>query len=77
MPLPISNQTESNPYQNAFQQRLNALGFDTYAMLVSDILHEFSIGEGKRLIVHLFRIIEAVQRQNPALSSLLTQINER
>jgi hypothetical protein len=46
-------------------------------MLVSDILHEFGLGEAKCLLVHLFQIIEAIQRREPTLSSLLTEINER
>jgi hypothetical protein len=60
-----------------FHEKLHDLGLDAYAMLVSDILHEFGIGEAKRLLIHLFRIIEAIQRQDPTLSSLLTEINER
>jgi hypothetical protein len=46
-------------------------------MLVADILHEWDLGGGKGVIVHLFRILDAVKRQDSRQSSVLIQVNER
>jgi hypothetical protein len=46
-------------------------------MLVTDILHEWDLGGGKSVTVHLFRILDAIKRQDNRHSSVLTQVDER
>jgi hypothetical protein len=46
-------------------------------MLSPDILHEWDLGGGKGVIVHLFRILDAVKRQDTRSSSALIEIDER
>lgn len=39
--------------QNAFSDRLQALGFNFFDMLVVDLMHEFELGVWKNLFNHL------------------------
>jgi hypothetical protein len=49
--------------QNAFSQRLAALGFCFFKMLVVDLMHEFELGVWKALFIHLIRILTAVDKK--------------
>ncbi|TEB32984.1 hypothetical protein FA13DRAFT_1627246 [Coprinellus micaceus] len=61
--------------QNAFSDKLSALGFDLYNMIAPDILHEVEIGVWKDLFLHLLRLLEAVGVGNmDALNSRFRQI---
>lgn len=45
--------------QNAFFERLGEFGFDFYAMLVVDVLHEWEVGVWKSIFIHLLRILDS------------------
>ena len=47
------------PYENAFSQRLSALGFNFFSIFVPDLLHEFELGVWKALFTHLLRVLYA------------------
>ena len=49
--------------QNAFSERLRALGFDFHDMIVPDLLHEFELGVFKATFTHLIRILYAAGRE--------------
>jgi hypothetical protein len=57
--------------QNAFSDKLSRFGFNLYAMLVVDILHEFELGVWKALFLHLLRIVEATDK------ALLDELDRR
>jgi hypothetical protein len=44
--------------QNAFSTVLSKCGFDYHKMVTVDLLHNVEIGEGKKLLTHIVRIIE-------------------
>ena len=46
-------------------------------MLVNDLLHEWDIGGGKAVVVHLFRILHTVKRSSSEYSAVLTTVDER
>ncbi|KAG6916135.1 hypothetical protein DXG01_008326 [Tephrocybe rancida] len=48
------------PSKNAFSDRLSALGFNFYQMLVVDLLHEFELGVWRALLIHLIRLLYAI-----------------
>ncbi|KAI0055445.1 hypothetical protein BV25DRAFT_1921798 [Artomyces pyxidatus] len=49
--------------KNAFSERLSPLGFDMFPMFVVDLMHDWELGVGKSLLLHLIRILEA-QNEN-------------
>jgi hypothetical protein len=51
-------------FQNAFSERLGCLGFNLFAMLVVDLLHEFELGVWKALFAHLLHILSAAAKGN-------------
>jgi hypothetical protein len=54
----------SDPSQNAFSERLGDFGFDMFKTLVVDLMHEIELGIWRALLIHLLRILQAV---NPGL----------
>lgn len=44
--------------QNAFSTVLSKFGFDYHKMVTVDLLHDVEIGEGRKLLTHIVRIIE-------------------
>jgi len=46
--------------QNAFSTVLSKFGFDYHKLMTVDTLHDVDIGEGKRLLTHIVRIIESI-----------------
>jgi hypothetical protein len=47
-------------------------------MLVVDLLHEWNIGGGLAIIVHLFRILGALKKQDSSrFSGLLKDVDKR
>lgn len=48
--------------QNAFSKKLSPLGFNLFAMLVVDLMHEFELGVWRALFIHLLRILYAVDK---------------
>jgi hypothetical protein len=57
--------------QNAFCEKLTSLGLDVFAMFVVDLLHEFELGVGRAILIHLFRILETSD------DTLLAEIDKR
>ncbi|KAI0054779.1 hypothetical protein BV25DRAFT_1816540 [Artomyces pyxidatus] len=49
----------SVPVSNAFSERLGPLGFDMFPMFVVDLMHDWELGVGKSLFIHLIRILGA------------------
>ncbi|EMD39369.1 hypothetical protein CERSUDRAFT_134414, partial [Gelatoporia subvermispora B] len=47
------------PKQSAFSQKLGHLGFNHFALLVPDLMHEFELGVWKAVFIHLMRILHA------------------
>jgi hypothetical protein len=47
-------------FQNAFSEKLAALGFNMFAMFVVDLMHEWEIGVARALFIHLLRILESL-----------------
>lgn len=45
--------------QSAFSTRLSKFGFNVYAMLVPDLMHEHELGVWKAVLTHLLRILYA------------------
>ncbi|KAG1835329.1 hypothetical protein DFJ58DRAFT_670446, partial [Suillus subalutaceus] len=45
------------PTSNAFSERLGCIGFNLFAMLIIDLLHEFELGVWKALFIHLIRTV--------------------
>src|SRR5262245_57089367 len=58
----ISLQISDDLEQNAFSKRLNHLGFNLFVMLIVDLLHEFELGVWKALLIHLLRMLEAMDK---------------
>jgi hypothetical protein len=56
--------------QNAFSDRLSALGFQLFLMFVVDLMHDFELGVWRAIFIHLLRIVEAI---NPNLLVILDQ----
>jgi len=52
--------TYSWRHQNAFSELLSPLGFNVFDLFVVDLMHDFELGEWRRLLTHLLRIIESV-----------------
>ncbi|KIK46533.1 hypothetical protein CY34DRAFT_62856, partial [Suillus luteus UH-Slu-Lm8-n1] len=50
------------PTSNAFSDCLGPLGFNVFAALVVDLLHEFELGVWRMLLVHLLRILCALDK---------------
>jgi len=50
--------------QNAFSGRLSHLGFNLFAMLLVDLMHEFELGVWKALFLHLLRILHAANKDS-------------
>lgn len=54
---------EANAFeQNAFSKKLSALGFNLFAMLLVDLMHEFELGVWRALFIHLLRILYATDK---------------
>jgi hypothetical protein len=49
-----------NLIQNAFSIRLQKHGFNIFKALPVDLLHEFELGIWKAVLIHLMRILEAM-----------------
>ncbi|KAF9238706.1 hypothetical protein BU15DRAFT_47464, partial [Melanogaster broomeanus] len=49
------------PTKNAFSEWLSHVGFDFFAMLVVDLLHEFKLGIWKAVFTHLLRILDSLK----------------
>ena len=47
--------------KNAFSDKLSALGFNLFMMLVVDLLHEFELGVWKAIFTHLLRILDSLK----------------
>ena len=47
--------------KNAFSDKLSALGFNLFLMLVVDLLHEFELGVWKAIFTHLLRILDSLK----------------
>ena len=47
--------------KNAFSDKLSALGFNLFLMLVVDLLHEFELGVWKAVFIHLLRILDSLK----------------
>ena len=47
--------------KNAFSDKLSAFGFNLFAMLVVDLLHEFELGVWKAIFIHLLRILDSLK----------------
>ena len=58
-------------FQNAFSEKLSALGFDFYKMYLVDLLHEFELGVWRDIFKHLLRILYAHG------SNAITELNQR
>jgi hypothetical protein len=58
-------------HQNAFSQKLAQFGFNIYAALVVDQMHEFELGVWKALFKHLIRILYSVD------ASLVNELDRR
>ncbi|KAJ3535522.1 hypothetical protein NMY22_g6451 [Coprinellus aureogranulatus] len=58
------------PNVNAFSKRLSTTGFDIFATLVVDLLHEFEIGVFKALFIHLIRVLDASGTGSPLVHEL-------
>jgi hypothetical protein len=54
----------ANLSQNAFSERLGDFGFHVFTTLVVDLMHEVKLGIWRALLIHLLRILQAV---NPGL----------
>lgn len=48
--------------QNAFSEKLSPFGFNLFAMLVVDLMHEFELGIWRMLFIHLLRILRAANK---------------
>lgn len=46
--------------QNAFSNRLAKFGFNLFTIFPVDLMHEIELGVWKSLLIHLLRILEAV-----------------
>ena len=47
--------------KNAFSDKLSALGFNLFMMLVVDLLHEFELGVWKAIFTHLLRMLDSLK----------------
>ncbi|KIM56162.1 hypothetical protein SCLCIDRAFT_29860 [Scleroderma citrinum Foug A] len=47
------------PTTNAFSDKLSAFGFNLFAMLVVDLLHEFELSVWKAIFMHLLHILDS------------------
>ena len=47
--------------KNAFSDKLSALGFNLFMMLVVDLLHEFELGVWKAIFTHLLCILDSLK----------------
>ncbi|RDB27548.1 hypothetical protein Hypma_003878 [Hypsizygus marmoreus] len=59
------------PTLNAFSDRLSRFGFNLYKMFAVDLMHEIEVGVWKAILIHLFRILEAVDE------NLLHELDKR
>jgi hypothetical protein len=50
------------PRQNTFSECLGPFGFNVFIALVVDLLHEFELGVWRMLLLHLLRIIFALNK---------------
>lgn len=50
---------DSDNGQNTFSVHLSHLGFNYFAMVVVDLLHEFELGVWKSLFIYLLRILDS------------------
>ncbi|KAF9028406.1 hypothetical protein BDP27DRAFT_1151482, partial [Rhodocollybia butyracea] len=48
--------------ENAFSKAFFEYGFQQFQLEATDILHEFELGEWRRVFIHLLRILEAYQK---------------
>lgn len=48
--------------KNALSDKLSAFGFNVFAALVVDLLHEFELGIWRMLLIHLLRILTALNK---------------
>ncbi|KAH7917705.1 hypothetical protein BV22DRAFT_1025919 [Leucogyrophana mollusca] len=59
------------PTSNAFSDALAPFGFNLFAMLVVDLMHEFELGVWKAIFMHLLRILDSMNK------GLLDQLDYR
>ncbi|KAG2084375.1 uncharacterized protein F5147DRAFT_782501 [Suillus discolor] len=50
------------PNSNVLSDNLSAFGFNVFAALVVDLLHEFELGIWRMLLIHLLRILTALNK---------------
>ncbi|KAH7902978.1 hypothetical protein BJ138DRAFT_236039, partial [Hygrophoropsis aurantiaca] len=50
------------PNSNVFSDRLSVFGFHVFRALVVDLLHEVELGVWRALLIHLLRILEALDK---------------
>lgn len=48
--------------QNVLSDRLSPFGFNVFASLVVDLLHEFELGVWRMLLIHLLRILTSLNK---------------
>jgi hypothetical protein len=48
--------------QNTFSEKLSPLGFNLFVMFLVDLMHEFELGVWRALLIHLLRILYAVNK---------------
>ncbi|KAI0064190.1 hypothetical protein BV25DRAFT_1800682 [Artomyces pyxidatus] len=59
------------PNENAFSERLSPLGFNMFAMFAVDLMHEWELGVGRSIFVHLLRILATLD------DGLLVELDRR
>ena len=55
--------TGPNLWQNAFSDRLSQFGLNFFSLFVVDLMHEVELGVWKALLIHLLRILQAVDEK--------------
>ncbi|KAG2057433.1 hypothetical protein BDR06DRAFT_969243 [Suillus hirtellus] len=70
---PIENLLKEHllvPTSNAFSERLGCIGFNLFATLIVDLLHEFELGVWKALFTHLICILSAAGKNDGLVHEL-------
>ena len=49
---------------------LGSYGFDPFAMLVVDLMHEFELGVWRTTFVHILRVLHSAVRGGPSVAVL-------
>jgi hypothetical protein len=63
--------------QNSFASKLGKTGLDVFSLFVVDLMHEYELGVGKSLFLHLLRIVEAHGADKTTGEDLLTRVDTR